>query len=98
RCLSDWSSDVCSSDLVRSRTSTFRSPVMLCSSCGDVLQPHATSCINLSCADYRRPFTAEELHANRPRPPEPTAPMRPLDGPANEIGRASCREGGWRAG
>lgn len=56
---------------------------MVCSSCGDVLQPHATSCINLSCADYQRPFTAAELHANRPRPPQPTAPMRPLDGPAN---------------
>jgi hypothetical protein len=56
---------------------------MVCSSCGDVLQPNATSCINMSCADYQRPFTAEERDATRPRPPVPTAPMRPLDGWAN---------------
>ena len=56
---------------------------MVCSSCGEVLQRGATACINLSCADYQRPLTAEERHANRPRPQAPTAPMRSLHGSAN---------------
>jgi hypothetical protein len=56
---------------------------MVCPSCGRVVQPNATSCINVSCTDYQRPFTAAERQASRSRPQAPTAPMRPLRGPAN---------------
>ena len=56
---------------------------MTCPTCGSRTQPGATSCINISCADVGRPFSAEYLAwsaaaANPPAPPR--TELRPLRG------------------
>jgi hypothetical protein len=53
--------------------------VMVCPSCGWVLQSNAESCVNVGCAGYQVPLTDEVRVATRPRPDVPAEPMRPLD-------------------
>src|SRR5205814_7825195 len=91
RCLSDWSSDVCSSDLVQSMcfgdamyTATqLESGIhMVCSAC--------TVCLDLGSAPKAITFDGA-----RGQPITRAAALPMLDAPAietAEIGRASCRE------
>src|SRR5262245_65238773 len=84
RCLSDWSSDVCSSDLV--------------TACPPPLNPVDHSVIQLGRSDLRLKridlrFVWKDPHA------EHALRRRAATGnglePRLEIGRASCRERGW---
>src|ERR1035438_2700603 len=101
RCLSDWSSDVCSSDLnaglkyickqVHLRVETADSPFTSEMAKGDVLQmPIGHMEGNYFCTpEELRELEAEDRIAFRYATPagEITAEANP-----NEIGRASCRE------
>src|SRR5205814_4434209 len=80
RCLSDWSSDVCSSDLswVSEHSST---------SGGSGRATHGTFSTSLTAP--RRPAAASSLVAQA-IPPAPRS-LKPAGIP-REIGRASCRE------
>src|SRR5205814_6887902 len=88
RCLSDWSSDVCSSDLQPFEVQVGQAP-----------DPHPLA----DPADVPRLDGPEEEFADRGEPGElPAAAedhlgrqVEVLNEPAAEIGRASCRERGW---
>src|SRR3546814_11601412 len=81
--ISDWSSDVCSSDLVKAHND-FRTPHRI-----DIHTPHSASrirseLVSSACIDHRmlRAFLAEST--------PPTARRSLCSN--HEIGRASCRE------
>src|SRR5205814_3152855 len=86
RCLSDWSSDVCSSDLTANvDTLITRAGVANCD--------HGTACArsfiqSFGKRAFRRPLTADELL------PFETVYDAGSTGTGGEIGRASCRERG----
>src|SRR5205814_3499564 len=89
RCLSDWSSDVCSSDLavgdnvVATLTGTGKGHVLLIAHM-DTVFPHGTVA--------QRPYRVVGDRGIGPGAGDDKA------GIVTEIGRASCREGGWCSG
>src|SRR3546814_21125298 len=97
--ISDWSSDVCSSDLVQCRTTKHLRVLVDLQKFGVRVVP-ADAVTNQTCElpqDGEQHFTAPQrspLRLTRPartpirRIPSPTRPL--------EIGRASCRERVWQ--
>src|SRR5205814_4225781 len=98
RCLSDWSSDVCSSDLVQERVephgssaARFEWPAVLAQDCAepDVGQlQRLVAAPEPSCIVVPQFGRGEELVEV-----QPLAMVHDV-----EIGRASCRERGWNGG
>src|SRR5205814_7534157 len=91
RCLSDWSSDVCSSDLLLAKAGD------------ESVTPPEAQALTAKAAELMAKYGIDRalLAADKPETDRPADQIVTVENPwgrVKEIGRASCRERGYGAG